>query len=188
MSRKVIIVAVFLIFLAPVIGSVLVHSNWINWQPGQTRNHGELIQPPVTLFATGTNLESPPTDRPGKDQWILLEVQTSACQSECLEQLYWLRQIRRAQDRHQPDIALMLISSEELDGATREQVLALADDFLIIDGDEASELIARLPAPAGGSSFIVDPQGRLVLRYEPDADPNGIRRDLRRLVTWTVRE
>jgi hypothetical protein len=43
------IIAVFAVFFLPVIIAVLIHSEWFQWRPAQTRNHGELLQPPHAL-------------------------------------------------------------------------------------------------------------------------------------------
>jgi cytochrome oxidase Cu insertion factor (SCO1/SenC/PrrC family) len=188
--NKQAIILVFAFFLAPVIIAVLLHSQWFSWQPGGTRNHGELIQPVIPL---------PDFEHPGADgetlsrndlleRWQLVHLRASACDEACLDDLYWLRQVRLAQDRHQPDVGLLLISSEPVADEVRVAIQALADDFRIVEGEAAAALAASFPADADGrGSYILDPMANIILRYPADADPNGIRRDLRRLLTWTQR-
>jgi hypothetical protein len=189
MNKKAIIL-IFLFFLAPVIVAVLLHSQWFSWQPGGTRNHGELIQPVIPLPAfesmqdAGDNLSRDDL----LDRWQLVHLRSSACDEACLEDLYWLRQVRIAQDRHQPDVGLLLISSVEVEASIRAQIKQLANDFAIIDGETGAELAGLFPPPdSGQGAYILDPMANIILAYAADADPNGIRRDLRRLLTWTQR-
>lgn len=179
--NKQAIILVFLFFLTPVIIAVLLHSEWFSWQPGGTRNHGELIQPVIPLpeFDQRSDL---------LERWQLVHLRQTECDETCLEDLYWLRQVRLAQDRHQPDVGLMLITTAPLDEPTRGRIRELAEDFRIIEGGTAADLLEAFPIDeSGGGSYILDPMANIILRYPADADPNGIRRDLRRLLTWTQR-
>jgi len=189
-NRKILIL-VFVLFAAPVVVAILLNSQWIDWQPGGGRNHGELIQPVVPLPAFST------PDGPGSvidnasllDRWQLVQLRNSACDDECLRDLYWLRQVRRAQDRHQPDVGLLLISQVEVSAEVRAQITELADDFAIIDGEAAERLVESFPGHENAPAhYILDPMANIILRYPGEADPNGIRKDLRRLLTWTQRD
>ncbi len=190
MNKKAIII-VFALFLTPVIVAVLLHSEWLSWQPGGSRNHGELIQPVIPLpdftliTADGETLSR--TDL--LDRWFIIHGRHTPCDDQCLEDLYWLRQVRRAQDRHQPDVGLMLISSVEIDDQTLNRIHDLAEDFKIIHGPESRQLLNHFPSTEDpANAYITDPLGNIILGYAGDADPNGIRRDLRRLLTWTQRD
>jgi hypothetical protein len=188
MNKKTIIL-IFLFFLTPVIIAVLLHSQWFSWQPGGTRNHGELIQPVIPLPEFETMSSGSSLSREDLlERWQLVHLRSTPCDEACIEDLYWLRQVRVAQDRHQPDVGLLLISTVALPESVRAQVTELADDFAIIDGDAGRELAGIFP-PAGVNegSYILDPMANIILGYAADADPNGIRRDLRRLLTWTQR-
>lgn len=190
--NKVVIILVFVAFGAPVLIATLLHSEWFDPSLGATRNHGELVQPVIELPADWV-IQRDDGTKFGQvdllDRWHLVHLRNEACDEACLEALYWLRQVRRAQDRHQPDVGLLLVSQAPLDAETRARVLELADDFMIADGGAAASLVAAFPAGTEGpSSYILDPMANIILRYSNDADPNGIRRDLRRLLTWTQRD
>ncbi len=194
MNNKLALIAVFLVFLLPVMTATLMHSEWFDWQPASMRNHGELVQPvlPVRDFeitlTSDTGAEAISRDAL-LDRWMLVYYHPTGCAEACLENLYWLRQVRRAQDRHQPDVGLVFAAREPAGTETREQILGLADDFLILAGPEAEPFWNQLPGEAVNAAFfILDPAGNIILRYPEDADHNGIRRDLRRLLTWTQRD
>ena len=179
MKRKLTVLAVIGLFFAPVIIAVVLNSRWVDWTPAPGRSHGELVEPVVEL---GSVL--PSGDWKGK--WHLVRYQPGGCDEACLEALYWLRQARKAQDRHVPDIGLLLVSPVPLDAGRRAEILRLSPAWRVVDG-EAGEGVARLlPGPGeAGSTYIMDPQSNIMMRYPAGTDPNGIRKDLDRLLTWT---
>lgn len=190
MSKRFVLIALFAVFFAPVLVSVLLHSQWLDWRPESTRNHGTLIQPPVALA------ELLPAAEAGggrvtldglREDWQLMHV-TAECGEECFERLYWLRQVRRAQDRHQPEISLLLVSARAMEAETVSTARELVPGLRIIAGADGERLLAGMPVPETARSYIVDPGGNIILSYDAGADPNGIRKDLRRLLTWTQRD
>lgn len=186
--KKSSIILVFIAFFIPVMIAVLLHSRWIDWAPGNGTSHGQLIAPVIALGAfDATDVHGETVDQAALlEHWHLVFVPDGVCDRDCLEQLYWMRQIRTAQGRHQTDIGLMLLSPSTLSAETVSEVLELAPDFRILDGASAQPLLERFPTPDhAGSTYIVDPQGNIMMRYPSDADPTGIRKDLRRLLTWT---
>ncbi len=185
------ILAVFALFLVPVLLATLMHSQWLDWQPAGGRNHGDLIQPVIEMddFAIHDARGQPVTRADLLDRWQLVHVDSRPCDEACLENLYWLRQVRRAQDRHQPDIGLVFISNHDQDEATIEAIAALADDLLVLTGAPAAEVLDQFPQDGReGGFYIIDPMANIILQYPADTDHNGIRRDLRRLLTWTQRD
>ncbi len=189
--NRIAIIAVFAIFLIPVVLATLMHSEWFDWQPGGGRNHGELIEPVIELddFLVTDAWDNPVSRETLEDQWQLIHVYDGDCDETCLEDLYWLRQVRLSQDRHQPEIGLVFLSPTKQSKQSLEAIRALADDYLVLDGDAAMSVLGQLPeADRQGGFYISDPLTNIILRYSSDADHNGIRRDLSRLVTWTQRE
>ncbi|MFP4207626.1 MAG: hypothetical protein ACLFSC_03140 [Wenzhouxiangella sp.] len=189
--NRIAILAVFAIFLVPVILATLMHSEWFDWQPGGGRNHGELIDPVIELEPFSV------VDASGRtvsrdtllERWQLVHVAAGPCGENCLENLYWLRQVRLAQDRHQPDIGLVFLSPVSQDTTTIRAIQELSEDFTILSAEAALPILEQLPEEGRqGGFYIADPMANIILRYPIDADPNGIRRDLRRLLTWTQRD
>lgn len=190
MYRKLVIVLIFMVFATPVALSILLHSQWLDWRAPASVNHGELIDPvtPLGVFRLPDSSGQMLDEGALGGHWQLVLVDTRGCGAECLERLYWLRQVRRAQDRHQPDIGLVMITPQALEAAVTDQIAELATDIRVFDGDSGSQLAARFPRPDPAASYIMDPAGNIIIRFDAGADPNGIRRDLRRLLTWTQRD
>lgn len=188
--KKLTIIGLFAVFLLPAILALLLHSQWLDWTPESSRAHGELIEPVVPLprFSADSSF-GPVASDDLEGNWQLVHVTPGACREACLEALYWLRQVRRAQDRHQPDISLLLVTGVPLEPEWSEQIRQLSDHYRVVDGDQGNTLVGVFPGPTGEpSSYIMDPETNIIMRYPVEADPTGIRRDLRRLLTWTHRD
>ncbi len=193
MNQRLALIAVVLVFLLPVMTATLMHSEWIDWQPVRMRNHGELLQPVVALEAFEALAQGEPvqpvTRQALLERWMLVYYHPDHCTEICLENLYWLRQVRRAQDRHQSDVGLVLTGREVASADTIASVQALAADILILTGPDGHDFWRQLPVDSVNAAFLIlDPAGNIIMRYPNDADHNGIRRDLRRLLTWTRRD
>lgn len=185
------VAAVLALFLTPIIIAVLLNSQWLDWRPGSTKNHGELLEPAVrlpefeVLSADGETV----TRDSIEGQWQLVHYRAAGCDEACMDDLYWMRQVRMAQDRHVSEVALMLITPGELEPDTLQAIRELSDEYRVLAGDAGSDLVPALPdAGIDAISYIVDPKGHIILRYPQDADFNGMRRDLSRLLTWTQTE
>ncbi|MDR9389005.1 MAG: hypothetical protein RI542_03775 [Wenzhouxiangella sp.] len=187
MNKKTIIL-VFVIFGVPVLIATLLHSEWVDWRPGGTRNHGELISPVIewpSLSVTDVAGE-PVTTASLEGRWQLVYYTDRPCDEACLESLYWLRQVRLAQDRHVPEIGLLMIQEAPMSADTAEQIQSLSEAFVVVDGAHATRLAEHLPEPQqSGERFIMDPMANIMMRYQPDQEPDHIRIDLGRLLTWT---
>jgi len=182
------IIAVFAVFFLPVVIAVLMHSEWFQWRPDETRNHGELIQPPHTLPDFSLQANDGLTIERGDllEHWQLLHVSDGACEDDCVETLYWMRQVRRAQDRHQLDVEINLVTTHPLAAEVLDEIEALGADIRIIADKAGREFSSLLPENESAPvSYIIDPQANIILRYPDGSDFNGMRRDLRRLLTWT---
>lgn len=190
MKPKVTLILLFALFLAPILVAVVLNSKWVDWDPAPERSHGELIDPVVPLPAfelTGADGRALTRDE-FSERWILLQVEPGACDAACEERAYLMRQIRASQNRHIPDVALLLLTGAVPDPATVERVKALDPVFRVAGGPGAEALRAAIPGVEQGGFYIVDPDGNIMERFGLDADPTGVRKDLRRLLTWTVRE
>ncbi len=184
------LIALFALFFAPILVAVLLHSEWIDWQADPAKANGELIDPVEPLGAfrlrDAIGVERTPADLAGR--WQLVYTTTGACQNECREKLALMHNIRLAQDRHRDEIGLVLLVERSIDDATLSAIRASDPSWRVFDGDAGAALLERFPRVADGAFYIVDPQVNIMERFAPDVDLNGVRKDLDRLLTWTVRE
>ncbi|GAB4192170.1 MAG: hypothetical protein Tsb002_21630 [Wenzhouxiangellaceae bacterium] len=183
MKPRTTLLLVFAIFLTPVLVATLMHSNWWHYQP-QTRNYGELIEPVIKLAefnaqaATGETL----TAQQLLDRWTLLAVTRQPCAGDCLERATWLAQLRETQGRHLDRLQVLVV------GATLPQTLPeLPSGIQILQHQPQSTWLQTLPDNDINlqTTYLLDPAGNIILRYPPAADPTGMRKDLKRILTWS---
>lgn len=165
-QRQLLLIAV--LFLTPFIAAVVMRFG--GWEPPRTRNHGELLAPPLSMEAVtasradGSRWVWENVDR----QWSLLLQLPGECDASCREAAGLLANVRQALGRHAEKLHMF-----EIDASGILPALALN---------------GVLPAPlteapaAGPQVWLVDPHGYLVMRYREGYDPSGLRRDLSRLV------
>lgn len=153
------------------------------WQPQQgTVNYGELLPPRPLPDAAVPLLDGRVfrmSDLRGK--WVLLQVDSAACDQNCRQKLYYLRQARLTQGKDMQRIERVWIID---DNGTPQQDLTkeYAGTWLIRGAGSA--LLAALPAvnSAKDHVYLVDPKGNLILRFPRDADPRKMVKDITRLL------
>jgi len=186
MKGRLVLIALFGLFIAPVLVAVILNSRWVDWQASPDRAHGTLIQPvqPIGNFSLPDTGGEPRTQDDLTGYWWLVHIAGPQCQ-RCLETIEVMRNIRLAQDRRFDDLKLMLLAPGEFRAPAGR---SLGPEWLTFSSDAARRLASRFPDPVAGASYIVDPRGNIIESFAPRADPTGIRKDLDRLLTWTVRE
>ncbi|MDX1626597.1 MAG: SCO family protein [Wenzhouxiangellaceae bacterium] len=187
MSNRLTLLAIAAAFFLPVLIAVVLHSQWIDWTAEPGRAHGVLIEPvvPIGEFdvvdAAGDRLTG--TDLRGR--WQLILATRAPCAEDCRERLALMRQLWTSLNRHQPDVGMLFVTDGALSQEVLEFVEALDAPFRVVDGAAGATLARRLPELDRGGFYIVDPMGNIMERFAADADLNGVRKDLRRLLTWT---
>ena len=190
MKNKLVLIALFAIFFAPVLVAVVLNSKWVNWRAAPEKAHGELIEPviPFGAFEYADASGQPRELSDLLNRWHLLLVSRQPCREDCLETAALMRNIRLAQDRHRDEVGLIMLHSPELTAKTRRRIAALDPTWLLFDKAPAQALTARLPEASDGTLYIVDPKANIIERFGPDTNLTGVRKDLDRLLTWTLRE
>jgi hypothetical protein len=171
-----------LICASPVIAS---YFTFYVIRPEGRSNYGELIDPPRDMPAIrGVDAEGRVVELAAlKDQWLFLSVADSACDARCETHLYLQRQIRESlgKDKDRVDWVWLRTGSAELAEPLREATRAA----VVLHMEEAD--IATWLAPAPGQRladhlYVIDPMGRWMMRFPPNADPARMRRDWTRLL------
>jgi hypothetical protein len=172
------LILVFILFLAPAPLAWLAHQFW---KPTRFTNYGTLIDP--------TALHDAPSAREGgkpfswtslKGHWVMVEVHDGACDADCVRKLYLMRQIRLTQGRDKDRIErLALVPSDE------PELPAGYEGTRVVEN--ATGLVSQFPAPVdpGLHIFLVDPMGRLMMRFPENPEPKKVISDIRRLLKYT---
>ncbi len=159
------------LFAAPALAAWVVHQVW---QPTAAASYGELLQPATPRFIGMTDAAGQPADLAVlRGRWVVLTVVNGDCAADCRQQLHLARQVRLSQGREQERVVQVLI-----------QALTHADSATPVD----LTLTYRVPSAALADwpdpvrTYIVDPLGRVMLRFPVAAEGKGMLRDLRQLL------
>jgi cytochrome oxidase Cu insertion factor (SCO1/SenC/PrrC family) len=178
------------LFAVPVIVAYALYFS--GWRPASTGNHGELVQPVRPIAdATLTRLDGRTmrfSELRGK--WTLITFSAAECLKPCERNLYNMRQVITAQGHKAERVQSVLVVTDlkALD-LLRYAVQDYPGMHAIVGPPQTVSALARqFTLPAGSPLdnlnrvYVVDPLGNFMMSYPADADPNGIRKDLARLL------
>jgi len=185
---------VFALFAAPVVLAWLLFFVFPDWVPTSTVNNGTLIKPvrPLPAFALTTVSGDSVDGGFLQGKWTFIYLHQGACDRDCVEQLYKVRQVRLTQGKNIDRLQrLMLWNAAGVDQAARNE---LQQHF-------PGQVIALLPAGGNGLTpvfnvdakpplvaeriYLVDPAGNLMMMYAPGDEPRGMVKDLERLLKYS---
>lgn len=200
-SPRIALLIIFSIFVLPLLLAWLMYADVIEFKPGSTRNFGQLLRPPIpadwqsSQFVAGTEAEASPTSVLA-EHWVVLYALPENCNEPCLQRVVDLRQIHRASGRHQPRIRLALLLPPGLRGTTSAELLKIYDKFHLLENPDNSlwEALSQATSKVGAldqataTIYLLDPLGNVMMRYPVDSDPNDLKSDLDRLMTWSKQD
>jgi len=172
----------------------MMYNGTIEFSPATTRNRGLLVQPPISIdwesLAPVAVGEPPPSQL--DDHWVILHALPAQCDAGCIETVTALRQVHRAAGRNQARIRLALLLQDPQQSLV-QNLLAIYPEFrLLEDPGQALWRTLQDAARSGqaqgaavGASYLVDPLGNIMMYYAPGSDPNDLKQDLKRLLTWS---
>lgn len=202
MSPRLTLLIIAAMFLLPLTLAWLMYSGSVQFEPGEGKNLGELVEPPVPidwhevrLVENGQGENSSLTDAGDilNEHWVVLFPISGECENSCRSTVSSLRQIHLAAGRHRSRMRVALLLGESNSGETESLLRAVYEPFTLIrapSGELWNSLAEIAPEPSGPSSsgygtYLIDPLGNIMMRYAADADPNHIKQDLKRLFTWS---
>lgn len=178
-SARVTLVGLSALFLLPLMGAWLMYTGVIDWQPGETRNHGTLVNPPLAA-----KLPQDAGERDLTGHWMLLYPANAVCSDTCKQDLVGLRQLRRALGRDGERIRVVVLTEG---GASEEpgRTIVEIDEAASLLSDSSGMLRAQLQDLHGGQgTYLLDPLDNIMMHYDAGTDTNDIRLDLERLLKY----
>lgn len=175
--NRLIPIAIVLVFAAPMLIAALL--NYSGWQPGATRNHGILVQPPADISAAPVTLASGARLdwRDPQWHWNLIALPNGACAEACQAQLAAVLRMRLTLGRNAERLHVLYLGPA-LEATTLQSFVPLQ-----AGSDDADAFAAYRPAQAGGLALaLVNPNGLLILRFETGFDVAQVREDLVKVV------
>ncbi|GIX38143.1 MAG: hypothetical protein KatS3mg127_1382 [Silanimonas sp.] len=178
-SRATLLLVVALFFVSFGIAVFLIFSDW---RPTATRNAGELLQPPVELGVLGlSHADGRPYPEWESERrlWRVVVLPPPDCGEPCLQLSDMLYRVWVSEGRYADRLQVLWFG----------EVPAQAPEYrAFLPMTPSPALRAKLPAAHVEGSLavhLIDPNGFLVMRYEPGFDPTGLRKDLARLLKVT---
>ena len=196
---RLVLVSIVALFAVPLLLAVLMRSDWWDFRPASVSNRGVLVQPPVALAPETLDLPigAGLAQARARPQWTVLYPLPARCLEACRKDAFALRQLHIATGRDRDRVTVLLLAGREPSPQTRQELLGIYPEFAVAV-DSSGSVARSLPpldddgaAPAvfgDGRAFLLDPPGNIILGYPPGFDPNDIKKDLKRLLTWSVQD
>lgn len=195
LTPRIALIIIAALFFLPLALAWMMYTGTIDYRPGTTRNFGELVEPPRPIDWARTVIDGEPVtggENPFAEHWLILHAVPDPCLEACIAAVTDLRQVHRASGRDQTRIRLALLHDFSSSDAADElqeiySVFHLAENPDRHLWDTLESLTTRGPDDRGprGATFLVDPMGNIMMRYAAGSDPNGLKKDLKRLLTWS---
>jgi len=148
--------------------------------------YGSLVEPqrPIPLDLGLKTLDGQPYSlKRLEGYWLMVMAAPSACNKECQQSLFYMRQLRIAQGDNRDQIVRVWLVTD--DAPINPGVLEPAEGTLILRGNP-KQLDGWLPHQKGeglqGPTWLVDPFGHLMMQFPANPDPTRMRRVLAKLL------
>nr|WP_245253675.1 cytochrome C oxidase subunit I [Paraburkholderia sp. LEh10] len=181
------VLLIALVCAAPVIASYFTY--YVIKPKGGTTSYGTLIDPqrpiPDSFVVTGED-GKPMKLASLRGRWLMISVDSSACDKACVTKLYFMRQVRATQAGERERIVNVFLRTDAgkvpdvVDSAYKDTEMLIADP---------KDVAAWLPAADGTQIadhiYMVDPNGNLMMRFPKDPDPSKIKGDVTKLLKYS---
>jgi glutathione peroxidase-family protein len=170
------------VFVFPVVIGLVLY--FADWRPGG-KSYGELLQPshPLNIQPLQTVQGKLFNVADWRGKWHLVVVTSGGCDSDCQKDLVMVRQVHAALGKELDRVQRILVVS----GVAQPEVLKAVQmqyrDLVILP--EAGALARQFELTGNNGVYLVDPLGNLFMRYPKKTNPNGLRKDLIRLLTYS---
>jgi hypothetical protein len=175
-KNRLILIAVLLLFAAPLLIAFLLNRQ--GWHPQNTRNSGELVDPPLSVAAAPVTLAGGASKlvwRNPQWQWTLLALPGAHCETQCRTRVDEALRMRLTLGRNAERLRIVYLGPEIPLSSFTVGALVVAHD----DADTFAKYRAQ-----GDDSLalaLVDPNGLLMLRYADGYSAMGVRSDIQRV-------
>lgn len=180
------LVLLMVLFATPIVASYVMY--FTGWLPEARSNKGELIDPvrPIPDFSAptwaGGRFDLASLDA----KWVMLAIADGECGEGCRNNLYTLRQVRKALAKGQYAVerVILFVGAEPPANAAGLMQEFEGTHFLLADDTVKSRWLDSFKnnEPLDGQRFLIDPMGNLMMRYRPDQDPKDMLEDLDHLL------
>ena len=196
MARKqLILILLFAVFALPTLLSWFLFNYTEVGRATGGGEHGTLVNPPrpvpdLTLVNLADHTDA---DKRLHGKWTLVYLLNGNCGEACLENLYKMRQLRLATGKYAQRVQrAVLVVTNDRQALTREQLSDYPGQYVLypesIDADSLLSLFKLSPDDRPFTQdrlYLIDPLGNLMMTYSATTPPDGIIKDLNRLLKYS---
>ncbi len=152
------------------------------WRPATAGNHGELLTPARPLPPLTSAAGEPLAATAFNDHWSLVVAGSGPCDTACRQWIVATRQVHVALYKQMSRVQRTWLTDQPAPDTA--PLLAIQPDLHTAVATGAAARAAFDLDQAGHRVYVIDPLGRIILRYAPDADPRGLLKDMERLLRY----
>jgi len=177
------LILIFVVFAAPVVGAFL-------YKPKSFVNYGDIYTPvrPVTNLVMSGSQGEVELDS-FRRQWVFLTVANTQCSQACEDNILKMRQLRFMQNNNMSRIRTVFLHTnlpvDVAQDLTAKYSPIEAYSVAPRQFNDWTKILKLKDAPAEADVdrfYIIDPAGNLMMSYPASADPNIIKKDIKRLL------
>ncbi|MCF6320128.1 MAG: hypothetical protein L3J83_12780 [Proteobacteria bacterium] len=172
-KNKLSIIALAVLFLAPVIVAIVMNSKLIDYSPDSFKNRGDFIKPPIKI----TDKESL---KPYEDFWTVVYSHTGNCADECLKMLDTLYRIRLTKGHKMKQVKLLVLHPANDKLSIPKQYTSIEQQSYL-QTNEINQVLRNLSNQSLGDGkglYLLAPEGFLMMSYPKDFKPQDVIKDL----------
>lgn len=179
-SAKLTLAALILVCTLPVVASYVTY---YFWQPDDTMNYGQLLEPRPLPEAWAQGVGGADIDLAAlRGRWTLVYLGEGECGEVCAQALYAMRQTWLAQGEEMRRVERLWLITDEADPA----VEALADQRGLKVARAADAWAGAMPGSESGAHiYLLDPLGNVMMRFPSEPDVKRMIKDLQRLLKYS---
>jgi hypothetical protein len=158
----------------------------VDWAPNtDTTNYGELLtgQNAIASLSSAKTLDGKQFEfKTLQKKWIYASVDSGACDEPCAKRLFTSRQLRAISGRERDRVARLWLVTD--DAPIKPELLAAHPDLTVVrvSANDAASLPVKTGQSLNQHTWIIDPLGRPMMRYEAVPDHNRMKKDLSKLL------
>jgi cytochrome oxidase Cu insertion factor (SCO1/SenC/PrrC family) len=178
-DRRVVLLLVAIVAVLPLAAA---YGLYFFWRPSAFTNYGELLPPVSVADAVASQPDGTRYDFARlRGKWVLVMVDSGACDAFCQGKLYRMRQVRLTQGQNMERIERAWLIDDDASPSAQLIAAYAGTQQIRVKGNG---VLQRLPAQTSTRAhiYVVDPLGNVILRYSGDADATGMKKDITRLL------
>ena len=186
------LIALVVVFFGPMLLAYVAYQYYSGHDPAETKNRGQLINPPHELpaFELATLAGEPLRLEDLKGKWTLTYIGEGKCTQPCADALAKIKQARLLQGGELKRINRLYLMTDIQADVSLEKVLQDHPGLIVARGgaDQLEPVLRKFeipyqrPAAEAHRVYIIDPQGFVMMSYPPGFDTVDLVKDIKHLL------